>query len=88
MLPIPTNATWQRSPTRATWVSHIEVSLDGPIVGHVEVAPMVVIIPSLRHLDRVAQNKKPVSVKILTLTGLYRCQSTKDADETKESFHN
>jgi hypothetical protein len=39
LFPVPADATRERSPTRATGISYIEVTLNGPVVGYIELSP-------------------------------------------------
>ena len=54
MLPVPPDSTRQGTTAGTTGVTHVEVALDGPVVGHIETAPIAVVIIHLRHLSRVA----------------------------------
>ena len=87
MFSVPPYSSWQGSSTSSTGIARIKVTLDSPVVRHVKTAPKGIVVIHLRHLGRVGQDKKPASVEILTLTGLYRCQSAKDKDKTKKSIH-
>ena len=88
MLTIPSSSARQCSTCCPTGITSIEITLYSPVVRQVETTPKGIVISHFRHLYGVSQYKKPVSVEILTLTGLYRCQSQQDTDETYQSVHN
>ena len=54
MLPVPPDSPGQGTTASTTGVTYIEVPFDGPVMGHIETAPIAVVIIHLRHLSRVA----------------------------------
>ena len=72
MLPVPSDSPWQGTTACATGVSHIEVALDGPVVGHVEQSPTCIVIVRLRHLGTVSQYKPPALVEVHSFSRLHR----------------
>ena len=51
MLSVPPYSSRQGSSTCTTWVSHVEVALNGPVMGHIELTPETVVVIHLRHLS-------------------------------------
>ena len=54
VLTVPTDTTRQGTTACPTGITHIEVTFDGPVVRHIETAPVAVVEICLRHNGRVA----------------------------------
>ena len=52
--PVPANAAREGTTASTAGVTYVEVTLDSPIMGHVEQPPPGVVIVCIRHLDGVA----------------------------------
>ena len=72
VLAVPADAAREGSPTRSAGIAGIEVTLDGPVVGHVEKAPVAIIVILLGHLHGITQHKPPVLIETLTFPRLSR----------------
>ena len=70
MLAIPADAAGEGTTACATGVVGTKITLDGPIVGDIEGAPMGIIILNGSHLGGVAQHELPITVKTNSLSGM------------------
>ncbi len=68
VLAVPPDAAGEGAATGSRRVAGVEIALDGPIVGDVELPPMGIIILRTGHLRRIAQNKLPVAIKTNSLS--------------------
>jgi hypothetical protein len=81
MLAIPADAAREGSPTRATGIADVEVTLDGPVVRYVEEAPLAIVEIGLSHDYGITEVKAPVLIEALSVSGLRCCQSAEYTDK-------
>ena len=67
-LAIPAHTSWKRTARRCRWIIAVELALDAPVVGQVELSPVTIIELRGRVGSLIAKHKAPVEVEVLDNT--------------------
>jgi hypothetical protein len=70
VLAVPADAAGEGATGGTTGVVGTKITLDGPVVGDIEGAPMGIVILNGSHLYRIAQHELPITVKTNSLSGM------------------